>query len=193
MTSLRLTARDLELFPLEDGTRYEIIDGELYVTTQPSVEHQIVCHRYGVLLESAAGEAGVVIPAPRVILSEDQAVAPDVVWVSRGRLRDLVGPDRKLHAAPDLVIEVLSPGAENERRDREIKLALYSRRGVQEYWITDWVARRVDVYRRENAALRLLATLLEDDVLDSPLLPGFACPLASLFAGLPLEDTASQR
>jgi len=192
MTSTRLTVRDLEGFPMDDGNRYELIDGVLYVTTQPSLEHQIVSRRYTFALESWSPEAGETIPAPGVIFAEDQAVAPDVVWVSRERLRGLVGPDHKLHAAPDLVIEVLSPGRENERRDREIKLSLYGSQGVREYWITDWVAGRVEVYRREAGVLRLEATLLEGDVLESPLLPGFACPLASLFAGLPLEGDAVQ-
>jgi Uma2 family endonuclease len=86
-----------------------------------------------------------------------------------------------LRAAPELVVEVLSPGAANERRDREKKLALYSRQGVEEYWIVDWRARAVEVHRREGAALRLAATLRDDDQLTSPLLPGFACPISQLW------------
>ena len=84
-------------------------------------------------------------------------------------------------AAPELVVEVLSPGSRNERRDRELKLKLYSRQGVREYWIVDWQRREVQVYRREDAALRLVATLASDDTLASPLLPGFACPVADLW------------
>jgi Uma2 family endonuclease len=80
-----------------------------------------------------------------------------------------------------LVIEVLSPGSTNERRDREVKLKLYSRRGVLEYWIVDWQARQVEVYRREELALRLASTLYATDPLTSPLLPGFACGIATLF------------
>ena len=78
-------------------------------------------------------------------------------------------------------VEILSPGAANERRDREAKLKLYSRRGVLEYWIVDWQARQVEVYRREELALRLVATLYATDTLASPLLPGFACEVATLF------------
>ena len=66
--------------------------------------------------------------------------APDVVWVSKERLAAVLRRDGKLHGAPDLVIEVLSPGAKNERRDREAKLKLYARRGVREYWIINWHA-----------------------------------------------------
>jgi len=81
-----------------------------------------------------------------------------------------------------LVIEVLSPGRANEVRDREVKLQLYSRRGVQEYWIADWRRHTVDVYRREDGALRLVATLSDGDTVTSPLLPGFASPVSSLWA-----------
>ena len=185
MTQLRCTIHDLELMP-EDGSRYEIIDGELYVSTQPSLEHQIVCLNTAAELRSWSHDtrAGVVVFAPGVIFAEHEAVAPDVVWVSQQRLAALVGPDRKLHAAPDLMVEVLSPGPENERRDREVKLKQYSRWGVREYWIVDWQQRQVAVYCREGAVLQLAETLLEGDVLESRLLPGFSCPVSRFFTDL---------
>jgi Uma2 family endonuclease len=82
-------------------------------------------------------------------------------------------------------MEVLSPGSANARRDREVKRTLYSRRGVMEYWIVDWQTRQVEVYRRQEAALHLAATLYVTDTLTSPLLPGFACPVATLFETAP--------
>jgi Uma2 family endonuclease len=78
-------------------------------------------------------------------------------------------------------VEVLSPGSANERRDRGVKLKLSSRRGVSEYWIVDWQQRKVEVYRRQQMALQLLATLYAIDTLTSPVLPGFACPVVTLF------------
>jgi Uma2 family endonuclease len=63
-------------------------------------------------------------------------------------------------------------------------LKLYSRRGVSEYWIVNWWARQIEVYRRKNAQLHLAATLFEADRLDSPLLEGFSCSLASIFENL---------
>ena len=111
----------------------------------------------------------------------EDAVAPDLVWISKERLERAWGADGKLHAAPELVVEVLSPGETNEQRDREIKLSLYSRWGVLEYWIWDWRARSVEIYRREKASLRLVATLYNADTLTTPLLPGFSCPIASIF------------
>ena len=89
--------------------------------------------------------------------------------------------DRKLHDAPELAIEILPPGGTNERRDREIKLKLYSRHGVLEYWVVDWHKRRIEVYRRQNAVLELAATLYEGDTLVSPVLPDFSCQVRELF------------
>lgn len=87
-----------------------------------------------------------------------------------------------LTEAPELIVEVLSPGAENERRDREAKL--YSRRGALDYWIIDWRARAVDVYRRTGEGLERTERLTEG-ALASPNLPGFSGPLQALFSGLP--------
>lgn len=185
--SVRFTVADLECFPDDETKRYEIIDGELYVSTQPSWEHQLTCGGLFAPLDQWSREtgAGVVNFAPGVIFADDDAVAPDLVWVSAARLPTLLGPDRKLHSAPDLIVEVLSPGPANERRDRDAKLKLYARRGVREYWIVDWQHRQIAIYRRADTTLQLATTLLEEDTLDSPLLPGFACALDDLFARLP--------
>ncbi len=180
---LRWTIHDLEAYPVEEGKRYEIIEGELFVSTQPHLEHQRICRRLTVEITNWAdrGGGGEVFPAPGVIFDIDNAVAPDLVWVSAERLPLIEGDDGKLHDAPDLAIEVLSPGSTNTRRDREVKLRLYSVRGVREYWIVDWPAKSLQIYRREAAVLKLAATLLVDDELTSPLLPGFSLPVARLF------------
>jgi Uma2 family endonuclease len=187
-TSTRWTSADLEALP-DDGKRYEIIDGELYVSKQPHYYHQRVCVSVSALLNTWDKQTGLgqVNFAPGVIFAEDDDVAPDVTWMSKERLAAALRPDGHLHAAPELVIEVLSPCSSNERRDREAKLKLYSRRGVHEYWIMDWRARQVEVHRREQAQLKLIGTLYEADTLDTPLLPGFSCQVAELFEGIIVE------
>ncbi len=183
-TALRMTIRDLEGFPVPlDDQRYELIDGELFVSTQPHWHHQSSAANiiYALQAWNRQTGAGLVIDAPGVIFANDTAVAPDVVWVSAARLDAVLGDDGKLHAAPDLVVELLSPGTENERRDRETKLSLYSRQGVREYWIVNWQRRELQIYRRREAQLVLSATLLADDVLQSPLLPDFAVQVSEFF------------
>jgi len=181
-TALRCTSADLAVLP-EDGKRYEIIAGELYMSRQPHWHHQYACVKLCTALDSWSMQtgAGQVNLAPGIIFADDDDVAPDVVWISHARREAALGADGHLHAAPELVVEVLSPGTTNARRDREAKLKLYSRRGVQEYWIVDWQTRQVEVYRREQLALRLVATLHATDSLTSPLLPGFVCAVATLF------------
>jgi Uma2 family endonuclease len=186
MTTFRYRSSDLELFP-DDGKRREIIDGELYVSRIPPIDHQIMCAEVAGALDvwNKASGLGFVILSPGLVFSDDNDVAPDLVWVTKERLKVIIDGGGHLSAAPELVVEVLSPGTANERRDREIKLDLYSRHGVREYWIVDWDDREIAVYRRSDAALWLVANLLTDRVLDSPLLPGFSLPLNDLFARLP--------
>ena len=180
-TTTRWTSADLESLP-DDGTRYEIIDGELFMSKQPHVYHQAVCTRVSFELElwNRRERGGQVIYAPGLIFADDDDVVPDVVWLSNETLAIALGGDGKLHSAPELAVEVLSPGKANERRDREAKLKLYSRRGVSEYWILSWQKREINVYRRADGQLRLQATLSESDKLESQLLPGFSCTVASL-------------
>lgn len=177
----RWTVDLLRKIPHIEGERYELIKGELYVTTQPHTRHQIACTRIATALNnwSQSGLGGVAIGAPGVIYADDEAVAPDVVWVSAARLAEILARDGKLHGSPELVIEMLSPGKANEERDREKKLELYSRRGVQEYWIADWRAVTIDIYRPVEGELRLIQTIREGETLTSPLLPGFGSVIDS--------------
>ncbi len=183
VATLPWTSQDLEMLP-DNGKRYEIIDGELYVSTRPHYYHQRACGLVFKLLDnwSEQTEAGEANLAPGLIFAEDDDVAPDVIWTSRERLATALQPDGKLHAPPELVVEVLSPGVTNERRDRQFKLRLYSRRGVLEYWIVSWQERRLEIYRREETLLKLHSTLYETDMLQSPLLPDFRCQVSQFFA-----------
>ena len=186
MTMLRFTSRDLENMP-DDGKRYEIIDGELYVSHAPHLDHQYVSDMIVAALNywSMPRGAGRAASGPGLIFSDDDSVIPDAVWMSAARRAEIVR-DGKLYGAPELAIEILSPGSSSAQRDKDIKLKLYSRRGVLEYWIVNWRTREIEVYRRESAerGLVLIATLHEQDTLTSPLLPDFAMPLAPIFANL---------
>ncbi len=188
---LLYTIHNLDSFP-EDGLRRELIEGELYVTVQPHWHHQYVCARLALELTNWDEKTGLGVAniAPGIIFSIHDAVAPDVVWVSAERLPHILGDDGKLHDAPDLAVEVISPGWQNETRDRDTKLKLYSRRGVREYWIVDWQKGRVEVFRSQRARLAQTATLHQEDELTSPLLPGFACQVASLFLQIPKPPKA---
>jgi len=178
----RWTTSDIALLP-DNGTRYEIVDGELYVSRQPHWHHQRTCGNFCAELHawsltSGMGQASM---TPGVLFSDTDDVVPDVVWISNECLDVLMNEAGHLTGAPELIVEVLSSGIEDERRDREVKLKLYESRGVREYWIVDWRIQQLEVYRRDQAMLRLVTTLFAEDVLTSPFLPGFSCPVARLF------------
>jgi Uma2 family endonuclease len=180
---VRWRTQDLEVLPQNQGIVYEIIDGELFVTRAPHRKHQqtsgiIFAELYTWSQKSGLGTS---IIAPGIIFADADNIIPDVVWVSYEKLALLEDQAGHLTGAPELVVEILSPGTENERRDREAKLRLYSVRGVQEYWIADYLTKQVEVYRRNQAQLLLVATFIGTDTISSPLLPGFACSISSFF------------
>lgn len=180
---IRWTIADLVIFEGDRSRRYEIIDGELFVTRAPNWKHQEVCINVGTLLKLWSNQSGLgrVAVNPGIIFSESDSVIPDVVWASHARLERLLDEAGHLTAAPELIVEVLSSGKDNERRDKEIKLKLYSVRGVFEYWIVNVEEQAVEIYRRENAALKQAATLYQQDEPTSPNLPGFSCRVSQFF------------
>src|SRR5581483_3292718 len=137
------TIADLELMP-DDGNRYEIIEGEIIVSRSPSIIHQII---FGNLLTELrlflrSNPIGVVLGGIGVILDDLNGVIPDIVFVSNKK-RDEIASGERINGAPDLVIEILSPGKENARRDRVIKRQTYGNFEVSEYWIVDGENRSV--------------------------------------------------
>ena len=182
--SLRWTTRDLAAMPDDGGwKRYEIIDGELFVTRAPHIRHQSVAGKLYFCLESwsAQTELGSAFQTPGIVFSPTDAVIPDVAWISKERFANGVDDAGHLTVAPELIAEVLSPGELNEQRDKEVKLKLYSLYGVREYWIANWQLKTLEVYRRKEAHLELVITLLVGDTLTSPLLPGFSAPIDRIF------------
>lgn len=179
------TIYDLEVLPENPAIQYELIAGDLLVTRTPHYRHQHICSRVAAALEiwSEKTGLGLTIINPGLIYSEIDSVIPDVVWVSHIRLAQIEDESGHLTASPELVVEVLSSGKENERRDKETKLKLYSIQGVQEYWIIDRFKRQVEIYRREPNQLTLTATLMDQDEIYSTLLPKFNCQVSFILGG----------
>ena len=183
--SLRWTTQDLDAMPDHGGwQRYEIVEGELYMTRAPHFRHQSVASQLNILLGSWSQQTGlgITIPTPGLVVSPYDAVIPDLIWISQGRLADGIDQAGHLTVAPELVVEILSPGQQNEYRDQQVKLKLYSRHGVQEYWIVSWQRQTLEIYRRQAAQLQMFGTLLSGDSLSSPSLPGFTTSVDQIFA-----------
>jgi Uma2 family endonuclease len=108
---VRWTTSDLELLP-ESSSRYEIIDGELFVPCAPHWGHQNVSGNTHAELRgwSITVGFGKAVQAPGVIFSDADNVIPDVVWISNELLATGLDAAGHLTLAPELVVEVLSPG-----------------------------------------------------------------------------------
>lgn len=174
--SRKLGYEDYLRFP-DDGRRHEIIDGRHYVNPVPNVRHQLISANLHIALGTDVKHhrLGQVVTAPcDVLLDGHTVVQPDIIFVSNARAAIVTGPNIK--GAPDLLIEILS---ENRNMDERLKYRAYELAGVLEYWIVDPFEDAVRIFRRENDRFVRVET---GDPLTTPLLPGFALPLADVFA-----------
>lgn len=178
-----LTVADLDLMP-DDDNRYELFEGEVFVSRAPGLPHQRILTNLLVLFELHLKDHPIakIWPNPGVIFDNFNAAIPDIVFVSNEHIKAIASGE-KVTGAPDLVIEIVSPGPENERRDRIVKRQAYSKFGVSEYWVVDRYQQTVEVYRLEQGQLMLVTTLANGDQLTTPLLPAFICLVSQVFEG----------
>jgi Uma2 family endonuclease len=143
-------------FP-DDGRRYEILNGELYVSPSPTYRHQKIVGRLYALLYNAlmATGRGDVLTAPLdVELSPMDIVQPDILHISKERLGIAA---EHVRGAPDFTAEVLSKST--RKRDRGVKAMRYAQTGVPLYWIVDPFRNVLEVYRAEGGAYRSTAVV----------------------------------
>ena len=175
-----LTYEDYCALP-DDGKRHEILDGELYMTPSPGVAHQRVAGNLFVALRTfvTGRKIGEVFIAPvDVILEATSVVVPDLLFVGRDRAG--IVTDRGIEGAPDLIVEILSPGT--ERRDRVEKAPLFARHGVTHYWLVDPDARALEAYELAQGGYRRTARLTGAADFGPTLFPGLTIQLASLWS-----------
>jgi Uma2 family endonuclease len=178
---VKLTYDDFVRFP-DDGMRHELIDGEHYVTPSPNTSHQrVVGQLHGLIWTYLRTRpAGELFTAPfDVVFSNVDVVEPDLLFVSKERASVLT--QANVQGSPDLVVEVRSPST--GRRDETIKLSLYERAGVSEYWLVDPDAQAIRIHRRDGAGYgaATILTLMAGDVLTSRLFPDLEIPLSDIF------------
>ncbi len=138
-----LTRADLAELP-DDGLRYELIDGVLFVTPAPATRHQVISSRLVFVLMSAVPRELRVLTAPyAVVLADDTEVQPDLLVAPRDRFTD-----QELPGAPLLVVEILSPST--RRTDLQIKKERYQRAGVPSYWVIDPHEPRLTVWELDD-------------------------------------------
>ena len=163
-----------------DDKRYELIEGELYMTPSPITNHQRISRKIEFLLEKFVTEndLGEIFYAPYDVYFDDEnVVQPDILFISKDRL-NIIG-DKNLQGAPDLVIEILSES--NAYRDLIQKKKLYARFGVKEYWIVVPGEKTIDIHILKDKTYELYKELGEFDTLESQILKGFKMELKVIF------------
>jgi len=175
------TYADYKEWELDEGERFEIINGEAYAMSAPSTKHQaILGELYSQFHVYLRGKSCRVFPAPldvRLFYEEDESddtvVQPDIVVICD---KTKIGPEG-CRGAPDLVVEILSPS--NTAIEMEQKLKLYHEAGVREYWIIDPENNGLTVYLFQKDVI--VKTYKNNDTISVAILPGLNIALEQVF------------
>ncbi|HEX9653737.1 MAG TPA: Uma2 family endonuclease [bacterium] len=180
--TIKFNYDDYLLLP-DDGNRYEIIEGELFMAPAPSIKHQDNLFELGVRIREFVKKKklGIVFLSPcDVVLSNTSIIQPDIVFVSKEN-RGII-TEKNIQGAPDLVIEIISPNT--AERDLVLKKKLYAKHGVKEYWIVFIKEQKVEVYRLAEQTYILDRLYEKSDILKSPLIAGLKIRLSEVFREL---------
>ena len=175
--NIRFTYHDYLMLP--EDKRYEILDGDLCMVASPTTKHQRISKRLLLALveQVEKSKLGEVFLAPYdVVLSEDNVVQPDIMFVRKAR--GAVVGEKNLQGAPDLAIEILSD--ESRKKDLEIKRKIYARFRIKEYWIVDPDVETVEVLVWSEIGYVRHGIYKKADCLSSPLLPSLQLQLSSI-------------
>lgn len=178
----KLTYQDYLEIPEEPGYRFEILDGMLIKEPSPNVMHQRVSRRLQRLLEDYFREVdseGEIFNAPLDVTPLDyNVVQPDIFYVAGEQ--QLIVKDARIDGAPELVVEILSPSS--HRKDRLQKMQIYQRAKVQHYWLVDPQERTLECFAWHDGVYALVASGMEDDVVEHPDFAGLSIALQSLWS-----------
>lgn len=166
---------------LPEGAPYQLIGGMLIMTPAPSTYHQIISMKLEVKLAVFVMERdlGLVLDAPvDVYLEETETYQPDIIFIARDR-QDIIKPD-KINGAPDLVVEILSPGT--AYYDLRKKFKVYEKTGVREYWIVDPEEQSVEVYTLQEDKFILGQKAEKQGHIHSAVVEGFTVAVENIFA-----------
>jgi len=180
-TPVKVSLQEYLALP-ETTLPHELVEGELRVTAAPSPWHQTVLNRIARALEDfvEARNLGGIFRAPVDVILDPRiplALQPDIVYIRRERAEIV---RERIEGAPDLVVEILSPGTRDY--DRTEKSARYGTAGVAEYWLADFESRTIEIRRLDQRPPVTVAIFGVTDTLTSPLFPGFTLPVAPTFA-----------
>jgi len=165
----------------DENYRYELINGVLVVSPIPLEQEADPNQLLGYLLlryceDHPQGSAlDKTLPERYVRTQTSRRRADRVIWAGLGRR-----PDPKLDV-PTIVAEFVSEGKRNYKRDYEEKRREYIEIGVIEYWVIDRFQRTMSVFSNQPG-VPPTQVVAATETYQTPLLPGFELPLATLLA-----------
>jgi len=179
----RFTYADYKEWELDEGERYELIYGEAFAMSAPSIRHQAVLGElfthFNVYLRGKPCRVFIAPVDVRLFYEEDESddtvVQPDIVVICD---KDKIA-EESCHGAPDLVIEILSPS--NSATEMERKFLLYKEAGVREYWIVDSKNNILRVHCFQDSDIST-KTYKSADTVPVAILPGLSIALEQVFA-----------
>ena len=172
---------DLESMP-DDGNIYELFEGELSAAKAPSLKHQEMIVNFATILNNYLWQnpVGQIWITPGVLFDEYNSAIPDLVFVAKERISQIASGIH-IVGAPDLAIEIMSPGSENVRRDQIVKRQTYAKFGVKEYWVVEPLVEVVEISRLQENILVSVGAFRNADEIHSPLLPGLKFTVKDVF------------
>lgn len=165
---------------LPEDKRYELIEGDLYMTPATLTIHQIISVNLCCLLKDHVqkNQLGLILTAPTdVVLSDEDVVQPDILFISNERKGIL--KRENVRGAPDLVVEILSPST--AERDLHTKKKLYSRHAVLEYWIVNPEEKTIEIMEWTEQGFKILQVYPAQSTLSSKIFPGFRLNVSDIF------------
>ncbi len=164
----------------DNGMRYEIIGGELFMSPAPRPKHQdaILNLSHALVGWVKKNKLGKIYIAPIDVRLPELAdpVQPDLLFIRQENLSII--KDQFIEGIPDLTAEIFSPGSKGY--DRRKKFELYAQAGVKEYWMVDPEACTVEIYVLRGEAYALLGSFTADDEAYSEVLDGFSVPVREI-------------
>jgi Uma2 family endonuclease len=179
-TEKLITAEELwRMVEPQDGSRYELFQGELIQVAAAGGRHEACCAAICWMLHEYAKDrsAGYAVSNNTGVLTErdpDTVLAPDLAYWSRQHLAEL--PEGFAEVPPDLAVEVVSPGDSQSYVHR--KVLHYLDHGVALVWIVDPKTRTVTVYRSRQDVCILAEA---EEIAGGDILPGFSCRVGEFF------------
>ena len=176
---IKFTYEDYLHLP-DDGKRYQIIEGELFVVPAPIPYHQDILGNLLVILRNFVDrhKLGKVYCAPcDIILSNEDVVQPDIFFISEERKHII--SDKNIQGTPDFIVEILSPYT--LKLDKIQKRKLYQRFKVKEYWLVDPERKEVEALVLKGEDFESLGVFRGGDSFESPLLKGLRLGLKDIF------------